>query len=204
MILLANEEKKDAVVQSVIELTPKIVRMKRAVGGVIIVSILLAVIYLVLNILIPSMGSYGLRGEIVKDWYSIIGITATIIVVGLFVAIVLHFIQFRMVLPDLMERVDERIETDDTSMYYLFRIRYHSDSTRMVVFRVDYSKIESVEYDRDKSKLVLRGRFASTIDENFDGTIRRRPEVDNQEEIIIYDYFEPSLYQFLQNNTNII
>jgi hypothetical protein len=100
---------------------------------------------------------------------------------------------------NLKGRQDEKIDISDNVLRYTFRPLDGCDKYSRVAYNLVLKDIKSFKYYPADYKLIFRGKM-STARTNDSAAVRSlqwaSPE-DN--ELVIYDYFEPSLYEELQN-----
>ncbi len=95
---------------------------------------------------------------------------------------------------DLGERIDESLEIATGIILYSFRVRYHVG--RMIIM-IPFDDVESVTYDQRTRKLQFTGRISCTVMESDRAEKIYDLNSSNLSEFVIYDYFSPSLYEYL-------
>lgn len=193
MRLVANQKRKEAIIQSVImsKTGPRISLMCSKLCmplAFTAIAVLLAMHYYPTDE--PKTLIFGApRGDATS-----VVITALMwIGLGYAVRLCLRIAANNGASKDLGGRVEEDIIFTHNRLLYFFRPKYRSLPTERVVVCIPYAQLHCVSYDAALCKLTLRGRISSDLVENFDPSHVVLPRSGNLNEIVIYDYFTPDL-----------
>ena len=203
MELLIDLSKKKELTQKVINATLSLKRLQIISKLLRIIAIVGCVLYGAINFIVPSLNRVNVRGELKKDIFLIVANTIFILVLGLFASMIFHYLLANLSSKDMNERADESIFVTSDSIRYVFRTRYQTALDTRIVFSIPFKDISSVSYDEDLRRITLKGRFSSDVVENYANTVISDPTYGNQSEIVIYDYFEPSLFNLINAHKNI-
>lgn len=129
---------------------------------------------------------------------------------GLFVAfLILSTISKLSVLevikPDLLERTDEKLTMQAEEFIYSFRNKYTTSVDDRIRIHIPFKNITNVEYKKCKNKLIFTGNFVRKHAHNCGATVMppHRGRIVSEKDIntfVLYDYFDPSLYDYLVMN----
>lgn len=194
---ISKKNKND--IQKKISKDKKSVRITRAIARwIVIIGILSGLIYLALNILIPGWGLVRIRGVLKKDYGSIIAMALTIILPSIVLFICLKALMANLSSSNNKERIDEALILDNDILRYTFRIIYQSNPKDRNVITIPLNKMREVSYDDDKKSLLFKGNFISDYVENYGPNNSSSETAEEIDEMLIYDYFKPSLLDTLK------
>ena len=194
---ISKKNKND--IQKMISKDKKSVRITRAIARwIVIIGILSGLIYLALNILIPGWGLVRIRGVLKKDYGSIIAMALTIILPSIVLFICLKALMANLSSSNNKERIDEALILDNDILRYTFRIIYQSNPKDRNVITIPLNKMREVSYDDDKKSLLFKGNFISDYVENYGPNNSSSETAEEIDEMLIYDYFKPSLLDTLK------
>ncbi len=132
---------------------------------------------------------------VVKKQYFMIALYATIIfLLNIFFGVMIHFLKLNLMSSNTEERIDEELTIDQNSLFYSFRIKYQSRANERIAIEMPFGKIEEVHYDSECKKLEIVGQISREYINIKDENNLSNKKDFNQSKIIIYDYFNPSLY----------
>lgn len=100
---------------------------------------------------------------------------------------------------DLTERMDEELTVAGDTILYAFRIRYYMPESDRVVIRIPVRGVHKVDYDQKTEKLEFRGIISSGVIKNYTGLHQYGAEDTVLNQLVIYDYFHPSLRSILES-----
>lgn len=164
--------------------------------------IMLCILYVFLCLVIPDYAVVRVRGNLQKNYYSIITDSVVLLIFSVVIRVWgITYINNRAS-KDCMERVNEKIIFSTSGIEYFFRIKYHSQAMKMVVVQLETNSIEQIKYDEKSRKLRFNGRFKVSNADFNNNFVSGTKIIDN---FVVYDYFEPSIYDYLvQKNIEII
>ena len=197
MEILVNNQRKNQITRAIIKYTPALHTIQIIVRLLIIVSLITSIFYLLFGLFNPTSSLVTVQGVEQKNYFSIIKNTLLIAVIGIVLSIFAHFLLGNLSSKDVNERANEAMLIDSNMIRYTFRTRYQSAPDSRIVFIIPFADITSIIYDDQLSKITLRGRFSSDVVDNYENAPLTVPSSGNQSEIVIYDYFEPSLQNVL-------
>lgn len=200
MTFRANEKLKNEVVSQVIENSRGLRVLAKCVKYAIPVAITIAVVYACLFWLVPDLGVVIVAGTAKKEIVPIISRAILILVFG----IILHYCCGFMIInrtgKDLTERTEEELVVTDGEIRYIFRTKYVTSPENRVVVVIPLRDITSVSYNNKTRKIELIGRISSDVVEKFNPAYPYNPNKGNLKDLVIYDYFTPSLLDSLHSH----
>lgn len=197
MEILVNRQKKNQVTKGIIRYTHSLRTVQFIERLLLFVPIVISIVYLLFNIFNPTASLVYVQGIEQKDFSSIIKNTALIAVLGTVLSIFTHFLLGNLSSKDVNERANEEMLIDSNMIRYIFRTRYQSAPDSRIIFIVPFADILSVAYDDRLKKITLCGRFSSDVIDNYGNAPLTIPSSGNQNEIVVFDYFEPSLLNLI-------
>lgn len=198
MIFKISKKNKDDI-QKKISKDKKSVRITMAIGKwILIIGVSSSLIYLALNILIPSWSMATVGGIYRKDYEW--PFLATVIVIGCstLINVFLRTLAMNLASSNNTERIDEALILDNDILKYTFRIIYQSNPKDRNVITIPLNKIQEVIYNDDKKSLLFKGTFISDYVENYGPNNSSSKTAEEIDEMLIYDYFKPSLLDTLK------
>lgn len=199
MLFIIDKKIKDDI-QKNISKDKKSVRITRAIAKwMLIIGISSSLIYLALNLLIPSWGLVSIRDVVQKDYGSIIAGAFTIFIPSIFLFVCLKALMANLSSSNNTERIDEALILDNDILKYTFRIIYQSNPKDRNVITIPLNKIQQVSYNDDKKSLLFKGTFISDYVENYGPNNSSSKTAEEIDEMLIYDYFKPSLVDTLRD-----
>lgn len=100
----------------------------------------------------------------------------------------------------LTERTEEELVVTDGEIRYIFRTKYVTSPENRVVVVIPLRDITSVNYNNKTRKIELIGRISSDVAEKFNPAYPYNPNKGNLKDLVIYDYFTPSLLDSLHSH----
>ena len=153
--------------------------------------------FLFINLFVRGIGEVNVNGVLKKDYFSIVANTSIILIVGLFLAVIIHFLLGNLSSKDISERTDECILCSDGRVVYTFRTRYETGINDRVCLVINSDGINHIDYCNNLKKLQIVGDFLCGVINNYDGTVPSDLLLNPIKEIVIFDYFNPSIYNYL-------
>ncbi len=192
---MVNKELKKRINKIIIEQNSCLKRVNNISKIVTVGLIMLCIVYAILCLVIPDYAVVRVRGNLQKNYYSIITNSVVLLIFSAVIRVwIITFINNRAS-KDCMERVNEEIIFSASGIEYFFRIKYHSQAGKRVVVHLESNDIEQIKYDEALRKLKFNGRFkVSNVDFN-NNFVSGTKIVDD---FVVYDYFEPSIYDYLK------
>lgn len=197
MELTVNSKRKNSL-QKNISKSKKSVYVIATISKLLLVAGLIGgTLYLIINFVSPSLSMAKVNGELVKDTSFIIITSSFIFAPCLIFSACLNVLSKNLAGGSSSARVDESLVLVDKQLRYSFRVKHQSTSSERCVITIDFSNINSVDYESKTGALVFAGKIRSDYYDDFK---KKKPvEIDYIEEFVIYDYFTPSLRDFLIN-----
>lgn len=195
MGLLVNKTKKEAL-QKVASYNKKSVRVIMAISKILfLIGIVVGGGYLVLSFLLPNVSMVSVNGVLQKNTSWIVISSSFILAPCLITSVCMRTLGHNIASSDNAARVDEILSVTDKSLCYSFRIKHQSSASERHVFSVAISDIEFAEIDAKTEAVRLVGKILSEYYEDYKNG---RPDASQVvDELIIYDYFTPSLKETL-------
>lgn len=194
---ISKKNKND--IQKRISKDKKSVRITRAIGKwILIIGVSSSLIYLALNILIPSWNLETVRGVVKKNYEWIFINVVTWIGSSTLIYVFLRTLAMNLASSNNIERIDEALILDNDILKYTFRIIYQSNPKDRNVITIPLNKIQEVIYNDDKKSLLFKGTFISDYVENYGPNNSSSKTAEEIDEMLIYDYFKPSLLDTLK------
>ena len=194
-----NKLKKD--IQKKMMLSRKSVRITYIIEKIfLIVALFGPSLYFIINVLDPNAYMVTIRGEVKKNYdiLSLITLCPMGMLFGAWIAV--KTLRIRLASIHTSDRIDEAMEIIDTKLVYTFRIKYQSNPDERNIVVIDLESLEKVDYEIETKKITIRGR----MDERCINLNQENVNVDlsnaQVREIIIYDYFEPSLKAYIEES----
>ena len=198
MIFKISKKNKDDI-QKRISKDKKSVRITRAIGRwILIIGVSSSLIYLALNILIPSWSMATVGGIYRKDYEWTFSLVFIGIANSVFIYFCLRVLAMNLASSNNTERIDEALILDNDILKYTFRIIYQSNPKDRNVIIMPLNKIREVSYNDDKKSLLFKGTFISDYVENYGPNNSSSETAEEIDEMLIYDYFKPSLLDTLK------
>ena len=121
----------------------------------------------------------------------------TILISFLLIYAIFHWVLKSYLSQNLLERLDEKIDLSDNVIRYTFRLANSYDKYSRIAYNLVLKDLKSFTYNPDEYKLVFKGKM-SIGKTNDMATVRSLNWSSPKEtELVVYDYFEPSLYETL-------
>lgn len=155
-----------------------------------------SIISILLYIWLFSVGSYNLY-EII-----IYAVLTSSILFGLSAFCKLAVLN--AVSKNLNERTAERLTCYTDTLIFSFRNKYKTNPDDRIRIYIPLKNITNVKYDNLSKRLILTGDFVYKYAKNCELSTMppHRGHISHEEnitEFVIYDYFEPSLYEYITN-----
>lgn len=155
--------------------------------------------------------AYSISGRFIQlnDFYAPVGTknhlfiwtcAITTFVILLFLYFIIRMIYNGLASKTINDRFDESLVYENHTLSYGYKLKMQSYIDERIVVRIP---LETTEYhiDEESKKIIFRGSLFSQFYTNYtQGEINGKG--DYIPEIVLYDYFEPSLISFLVNNKN--
>ena len=157
-------------------------------------------LYFTINALNPNAYLVTYRGENVKDYEVLILLTSLWMGMGLTAWIFIKTLRNKLENLQVSERIQETVEIIDSKLFYTFRIKYQSYADERNVIVIDMNSLKKVDFEEGSRKLTISGQMVEeciNIDKECEEISFSNTELRN---LVIYDYFEPSLAEYVRNN----
>lgn len=200
MIFKVNEKLKNEVITQVIESSGGLRTLAKCVKFAIPVAIIIAVIYACLFWFVPDLGVVIVAGVAKKEIVPIISRAILILVFGIILHYCCGFMITNRTSKDLTERTEEELAIADGEIRYIFRTRYVTSPDNRVIVVIPLRNITSVNYNNKTRKIELVGRISSDVVEKYNPARQYNPSKGNLKDLVIYDYFTPSLLDSLRSH----
>lgn len=200
MMFRANENLKNEVVSQVIANSSGLRVLAKCVKYAIPAAIIIAVIYMCLFWFVPNLGVVIVAGVAKKEIIPIISRAILIFVFGISLHYCCGFMLANRTGKDLTERTEEELVITDGEIRYIFRTRYVTSPENRVVVVIPLRDITSVYYNNKTRKIELIGRISSDVVEKYNPAHQYNPNKGNLKDLVIYDYFTPSLLDSLHSH----
>ena len=164
------------------------------------------IIVLVLTVFFPiyciNTGKYlsTITGTDEKSYFIVIMFTAIIFTMGMTLCLLIHVLKKRLAGAYSGGRTDERIEIIDNKLIYLFRIKFQTSIGQINIVVINLDEINRITYDKENRKIRIQGKMYEEIIEKYVPDFSIDENNMKKSEVEIYDYFKPSLYEFLEKN----
>lgn len=198
MELSVNSKKKEALQKDIAQ-NKKSVRVIMMISKILLfVGIIGGGCYAILNWLMPNLSMVSVNGVSQKDTSWIFISTLFIVAPCLVISVCLKALANNIASINNSERVDETLKVSDNKIRYSFRIKYQSTSSERRVITINFSDINSIQFNEDTRGIDFVGNILS---EYFDDYENNKPnDTEKLQKFMIYDYFKPSLMDTLQSN----
>jgi len=200
MTFRANDKLKNEVVSQVIENSRGLRVLAKCVKYAIPAAIIIAVIYAFLFWFVPDLGVVIVSGVAQKEIVPIISRAILILVFGIILHYCCGFMLANRTGKDLTERTEEELVITDGEIRYIFRTRYVTSPENRVVVVIPLRDITSVYYNNKTRKIDLIGRISSDVVEKYNPAHQYNPNKGNLKDLVVYDYFTPSLLDSLHSH----
>lgn len=194
-MLFKVDEKAKILIDSKIAASKKSVRIVLKIGKGILYGVIgFAIIYLSLNIFIPSWSLVNSWGNIEKN-YGLINLVVYILALPNAIwYIFAKALAANLASAHNMERIDEELEIDEDVLRYTCRERYHSYHLDRDVIEFNIKEMDEIDYDAEMKAITFRGKILYEHKENYKKGAELGENAEVIEEFFIYDYFTPGLY----------
>ena len=200
MIFRENEKLKNEIISQVIENSRGLWTLAKCVKYAIPAAIIIAVIYACLFLFVPDLGVVIVAGAAKKEIVPIISRTVLILIFGIVLYFCCGFMLANRTSKDLTERTEEELAIADGVIRYIFRTRYVTSPDNRVVVVIPLRDITSVNYNNKTRRIELIGRISSDVVEKYNPAHQYNPNKGNLKDLVIYDYFTPSLLDSLHSH----
>lgn len=192
-----NKQKKKNI-QKNMYLSRKSVRITYIIEkAVLLISLVGPLLYFIVNALSPTAYMGNIRGAIRKNYDVLILLTTLAMGMLLAAWILIRTLRIKLSSVHATERVEETIEITDGKLIYAFRIKFQTNFNERKVIVIELNSLEKMDYEIRSKKITISGKMIETcIDVNVD------IEKSESRQLVIYDYFEPSLYGYLKTYCN--
>jgi len=195
MELSVNNKKKKNLQKPIAESQKTVKTILTISRLVLVIGIIGTLIYLIVNIISPTMSMVNVNGVIKKDYWWIWTASLLILTPTLLIPAFLKVLANNLAGVNTSSRVDESLILSDKNLYYAFRTKHQTLSSERRVFEVEFSKINYVKFDKKTCGLEFFGDFVTKYYTDY--TTKELAAEENIDSIIIYDYFSPSLKETL-------
>lgn len=192
-----NEKIKSEVIGRVIENSSGLRKLAACVKIAIPIAVVLALAYACLYLFVPGLGVAIVAGEAKKEIVPIISRTVLILVFGLIIHYCCGLMLNNRISKDLTERTDEEITITNSEIRYVFRTRYVTAQDNRVIVIIPFQDLTAVNFNENTRKIEFVGRISSDVVEKYNPSRQYNPNKGNLKDLVIYDYFAPSLLDAL-------
>lgn len=161
------------------------------------IAVVLASVYACLYLFAPGLGVVTVAGEAKKEIVPIISRTVLILVFGILTHYCCGLMLNNRCSKDLTERTDEEITVTNSEIRYVFRNRYIMAPDNRVIVIIPFLELTAVNFDENTRKIEFVGIISSDVVEKFNPSRQYNPNQRNLKDLVIYDYFAPSLLDVL-------
>lgn len=160
-------------------------------------------LYFTINALNPNAYMGYIRGEFKKDYEVLIFLTSLWLGMGLTAWIFIKTLRHKLESVHMSERIQKTIKIIDSKLFYIFRMKYQSNPYERNVVVIDMNSLDKIDYDENSRKLTISGQMVEEyINTNKDCENISFSNAESRN-LILYDYFEPSLKEYIKNNYNL-
>ena len=195
-----NEKAKIEVINLVIQNNKGLRRLAKCAKWVLPFTAVLAAVHVCLYFLVPELGVVVVAGVPTKESLPIISRTILLLLFGFIARYCLKLFLVNRSSKDLTERTEEKLCIEDNELRYIFRTRYVTAPNNRIIIVIPLRGITSVKYDVRTRRIELEGRIFSDVIENYDPRRHYTPNQGNLKNLVVYDYFTPSLLDSLHEN----
>lgn len=195
-----NEDLKSEVIGRVIENSRGLRNLAKCVKLAVPIAVVLAVAFACLYLFVPGLGVVIVAGEAQKEIVPIVSRTVLILVFGIIIHYCCGLMLNNRTSKDLSERTDEEITIANNELRLVFRTRYVTAPDNRVIVVIPFRDLTAVNYDEETRRIEFVGRISSDVVEKYNPAREYNPNKGNLKELVIYDYFTPSLLGSLREN----
>lgn len=195
-----NDKLKSEVIEQVIRNSTGLRKLAKCVKIAVPIAFALALVYACLYLFVPGLGEVIVAGEAKKEIVPIISRTVLILVFGLLIRYCCGLMLNNRTSKDLTERMDEEITIANSEIRYIFRTRYVTAPNNRVIVVIPFRDLTAINYTENTRKIEFVGRISSDVIEKYNPSREYTPNKGNLKELVIYDYFTPSLLAELRKN----
>lgn len=152
--------------------------------------------YLISDGFVYRHDRYGTLGQ--KNTLFILVVAGAIFAVCLMLALVFHVLENGFANQDTHYRVSESLFLEGDILRYCYKNYMHSMPWDMVVVKIKLDGNTRIHYTAVSGEILFSGLISSVYYENYELHITRGKETFVQQDFSIYDYFSPSLWQYLE------
>ena len=191
--------KKD--IQKKMMLSRKSVRITYVIEKIFLTALIVSpILFFVINVIDPTAYVGNVRGEIRKNYGVLILLTTVMASALLGLWISFWTLRTRLSSLHTSDRVDEAMEIIDTKLIYTFRIKYQSNPDERNIVLIDMEVLEKVDYETETRKITIRGKMDERCIKFNQESVNIDMSNAQMGEVVIYDYFTPSLKEYIENN----
>jgi hypothetical protein len=201
IVMRPDEDKKKNVAAYLVQCR-KGLRASIFIGNIMFISgLVVAVGYILLNIAINSWSISYVNGAPVKDYNSIILFGLLYFAVGCIVAGVIRFTASTMSGKNIKDRANEKIEFENNVFRYTYDNAKKLQLRKIVEMPLGApeSTTATMSYDPKTAEIVFKCDMkANEMDKSAEAG--KKVTSGKISELVIYDYFEPSIHLVLKNH----
>ena len=132
-----------------------------------------------------------------KDYFEIISIAGFILLMFFLVTLIIRTVMLNFTIENTKRRINESLIFDSDIIIYSYQRFLQSSTNDRVEVIIPVTEV-LIRYNNHLSKFTFTGRIASTYYYVYGDPSSDKIEEEKEQDFIIFDYFEPSLYTFLK------
>lgn len=192
-----SKTEKESVEKLIHTTNPTIKKINAIKKRILFGGLSVAVVYVLLNLFIPSWSVAEINGVMAKDYEMIIMFAILMVVPAVVVSFLTGRLAKELSKNYTLARVNESLAINGSELKYLYRdVRNTLPKERMAV-EVDLSRVKNVVWNSTVKSLEFAGDINVTFYTDYKNDVRGREGVADS--FVIYDYFKPSLKATLED-----
>lgn len=192
MTFIACEERKNSVKESLIRTSPRLRKVKRVGNAILFCSIGFCVLYVASRCIFPFISH--IDSSPVAAWKSILGLCTAVLCTGLMSHLVFMSLLDGMTRKNISDRTDESLVLSRGVLRYSFCKKGVNYKEEQLSFDVLIPETD-IEYAPEEKCIIFKGPIPVNKICGANSPKHLKPQYVR--ELLIYDYFEPSLFTFV-------
>lgn len=197
MELLINKAKKSNAQKLQMKNSLKVKKILRVSDFLLVIGILFAIVYGILNALIPEMNAAMVMGQLKKDVVWIVIMISFVLAPCAIFALLIRVYAKNVAGANNILRTDESLFIEDNQITYAYRMKNVNSVDERNVVTIQMNLIDRVEYDIGVNELTFFGEIENAF--YMDYSNKAPDNVETIHKFSICDYFEPTIIDVLKD-----
>ncbi len=146
----------------------------------------------------PENEYINVDGVLTKDYSWIIISTALCLIPCCMIAFFLRVLANNIAGTEITARVNETLTIYNNTLTYVYRLRFHTFVEQRMEVIINLDKMRTIEYNEKNQKITFKGDIVFNKYEDI--RTNQISDSQNGDEFVLFDYFNPNLYNAVSSN----